>query len=96
MASLPPTDLFSSHRFSEVFCSWYSVKMPSDLAKKKAAKKKESAKARQRTKKPEDGVNGDAEKPENQQNEAAEVNGKKMVLKPVLTKATNIQCEHLV
>lgn len=74
--------------------------MPSDLAKKKAAKKKESAKARQRTKKPEDGVNGDAEKPENQQNEAAEVNGKKKhlkaVLKPVLTKATNIQCENLV
>ncbi|RAM39370.1 hypothetical protein DOZ52_29650, partial [Enterobacter hormaechei] len=33
------------------------------------------AKARQRTKKPEDGVNGDAEKPESQQNGAAEVNG---------------------
>ncbi|KAI2667665.1 ATP-binding cassette sub-family F member 2 [Labeo rohita] len=32
--------------------------MPSDLAKKKAAKKKEAAKARQRPKKPEDGVNG--------------------------------------
>lgn len=50
--------------------------MPSDLAKKKAAKKKEAAKARQRPKKPEDGVNGDAEKPEIQQNGAAEVNGK--------------------
>uniref|UniRef100_A0A9J7ZBS6 ATP-binding cassette, sub-family F (GCN20), member 2a n=1 Tax=Cyprinus carpio carpio TaxID=630221 RepID=A0A9J7ZBS6_CYPCA len=49
--------------------------MPSDLAKKKAAKKKEAAKARQRTKKPEDGVNGDAEKPETQQNGAAEDNG---------------------
>jgi len=51
--------------------------MPSDLAKKKAAKKKEAAKARQRTKKPEDGVDGDEEKPEGQQNGAAEVNGKK-------------------
>lgn len=66
--------------------------MPSDLAKKKAAKKKEAAKARQRTKKPEDGVNGDAEKPEIQQNGAAEVNGKashsKAVLRPVHIKKT--------
>lgn len=38
--------------------------MPSDLAKKKAAKKKEAAKARQRTKKP-DEVNGDPESQEN-------------------------------
>lgn len=60
--------------------------MPSDLAKKKAAKKKEAAKSRQRTKKPED---GDEEKPESQLNGAAEGNGKKYskaVLKPVHTK----------
>uniref|UniRef100_A0A3B4DAL7 ATP-binding cassette sub-family F member 2 n=1 Tax=Pygocentrus nattereri TaxID=42514 RepID=A0A3B4DAL7_PYGNA len=48
--------------------------MPSDLAKKKAAKKKEAAKARQRPKKAEE-VNGEAEKPESQENGAAEVNG---------------------
>ncbi|KAG7231191.1 hypothetical protein INR49_012022 [Caranx melampygus] len=47
--------------------------MPSDLAKKKAAKKKEAAKARQRTKKP-DEVNGDSEQPETQRN-GAESNG---------------------
>lgn len=48
--------------------------MPSDLAKKKAAKKKEAAKARQRTKKPEEtnGVNGESEKPESQENGAAD------------------------
>uniref|UniRef100_A0A3B4AK15 ATP-binding cassette sub-family F member 2 n=1 Tax=Periophthalmus magnuspinnatus TaxID=409849 RepID=A0A3B4AK15_9GOBI len=46
--------------------------MPSDLAKKKAAKKKEAAKARQRTKKPED-VNGESEQPEAQEN-GAEIN----------------------
>lgn len=51
-----------------------SVAMPSDLAKKKAAKKKEAAKARQRTKKPEEinGVNGEGEKPESQENGAAD------------------------
>lgn len=78
IASLPPTDLFLSlsQVFRGVLFLVFTVKMPSDLAKKKAAKKKEAAKARQRTKKPEDGVNGDAEKPEHQQNEAAEVNGK--------------------
>lgn len=47
--------------------------MPSDLAKKKAAKKKEAAKARQRTKKPEE-LNGEAEHPDTQQN-GAESNG---------------------
>lgn len=71
--------------------------MPSDLAKKKAAKKKEAAKARQRTKKPEDGVDGDEEKPEDQQNGAAEFNGKrshwKTVLRPVHTKI-NICCNN--
>lgn len=49
--------------------------MPSDLAKKKAAKKKEAAKARQRSKKP-DEVNGEAEHPDTQQN-GAESNGEK-------------------
>lgn len=48
--------------------------MPSDLAKKKAAKKKEAAKARQRPKKAEEG-NGEAEKPETQENGLSEVNG---------------------
>ncbi|KPP58175.1 ATP-binding cassette sub-family F member 2-like [Scleropages formosus] len=48
-----------------------SATMPSDLAKKKAAKKKEAAKARQRTKKP-DEVNGEAEKPECQENGTAD------------------------
>lgn len=50
--------------------------MPSDLAKKKAAKKKEAAKARQRTKKP-DELNEEgeqAEQPETQLN-GAESNG---------------------
>uniref|UniRef100_A0AAQ6ACS6 ATP-binding cassette sub-family F member 2 n=1 Tax=Amphiprion ocellaris TaxID=80972 RepID=A0AAQ6ACS6_AMPOC len=47
--------------------------MPSDLAKKKAAKKKEAAKARQRTKKP-DEVNEEGEQPEPQSN-GAESNG---------------------
>lgn len=47
--------------------------MPSDLAKKKAAKKKEAAKARQRTKKS-DEVNGEGEQEETQQN-GAESNG---------------------
>jgi len=41
--------------------------MPSDLAKKKAAKKKEAAKARQRSKK-HDEVNGDGELPDGQEN----------------------------
>uniref|UniRef100_A0A672I1X8 ATP-binding cassette sub-family F member 2 n=1 Tax=Salarias fasciatus TaxID=181472 RepID=A0A672I1X8_SALFA len=41
--------------------------MPSDLAKKKAAKKKEAAKARQRTKKT-DELNGEGEQPEAQTN----------------------------
>lgn len=51
----------------------FSVAMPSDLAKKKAAKKKEAAKARQRSKKPEEnGVNGEGEKPESQENGAAD------------------------
>lgn len=48
--------------------------MPSDLAKKKAAKKKEAAKARQRSKKPEE-VNGEAEYPDTQN--GAESNGEK-------------------
>ncbi|CAG5896167.1 unnamed protein product [Menidia menidia] len=50
--------------------------MPSDLAKKKAAKKKEAAKARQRTKKPEDlnEEGGEGEQPETQRN-GAESNG---------------------
>lgn len=48
--------------------------MPSDLAKKKAAKKKEAAKARQRTKKTDE--NGDGEQPETQSN-GAESNGKR-------------------
>ncbi|KAA0719331.1 ATP-binding cassette sub-family F member 2 [Triplophysa tibetana] len=51
--------------------------MPSDLAKKKAAKKKEAAKARQQkpgTKKG-DEVDGDGGKPEAQENGAADVNG---------------------
>lgn len=43
--------------------------MPSDLAKKKAAKKKEAAKARQRTKKA-DEVNEDSDQPETQTNGA--------------------------
>ncbi|XP_014882487.1 ATP-binding cassette sub-family F member 2-like [Poecilia latipinna] len=47
--------------------------MPSDLAKKKAAKKKEAAKARQRPKKSEE-VNGDGEQPEIQEN-GADSNG---------------------
>lgn len=49
--------------------------MPSDLAKKKAAKKKEAAKARQRTKKP-DELNGESEQPETQRN-GAESNGER-------------------
>ncbi|MFT7813805.1 ATP-binding cassette sub-family F member 2 [Arapaima gigas] len=48
-----------------------SETMPSDLAKKKAAKKKEAAKARQRTKKP-DEVNGEVEKSERQENGTAD------------------------
>lgn len=48
--------------------------MPSDLAKKKAAKKKEAAKARQRPKKAEE-VNGEGEKPEGQENYVSELNG---------------------
>lgn len=78
-ASLPPINLSVSlpQIFRSVLFLGFAAKMPSDLAKKKAAKKKEAAKARQRTKKPEDGVNGDAEKPESQQNGAAEVNGKR-------------------
>lgn len=48
-------------------------KMPSDLAKKKAAKKKEAAKARQRTKKT-DELNEDGDQPEAQTN-GAESNG---------------------
>lgn len=47
--------------------------MPSDLAKKKAAKKKEAAKARQRTKKA-DELNGEGDQPEAQTN-GAESNG---------------------
>ncbi|PWA18040.1 hypothetical protein CCH79_00004051 [Gambusia affinis] len=47
--------------------------MPSDLAKKKAAKKKEAAKARQRPKKSEE-VNGDGEQPEIEEN-GADSNG---------------------
>lgn len=47
--------------------------MPSDLAKKKAAKKKEAAKARQRTKKT-DELNGEGDQPEAQTN-GAESNG---------------------
>lgn len=47
--------------------------MPSDLAKKKAAKKKEAAKARQRTKKADEG-NEEGEQAETQQN-GAESNG---------------------
>lgn len=51
--------------------------MPSDLAKKKAAKKKEAAKARQRTKKP-DEVNGESEQPEQEtQRNGAESNGER-------------------
>lgn len=52
--------------------------MPSDLAKKKAAKKKEAAKARQRTKKPEElnGEAGEAEQAEPQQN-GADSNGER-------------------
>lgn len=55
-----------------------SSEMPSDLAKKKAAKKKEAAKVRQQkpgTKKG-DEVDGDGGKPEAQENGAADVNGK--------------------
>lgn len=48
--------------------------MPSDLAKKKAAKKKEAAKARQRTKRPDEEGNEDGEQPETQSN-GAESNG---------------------
>lgn len=48
--------------------------MPSDLAKKKAAKKKEAAKARQRTKKTEE-VNGESE--QEAQLNGAESNGEK-------------------
>lgn len=51
--------------------------MPSDLAKKKAAKKKEAAKGRQK-KKPEE-VNGEGEKPESQEN-GATANGKSVVI----------------
>lgn len=47
--------------------------MPSDLAKKKAAKKKEAAKARQRTKKTDDGTE-DAEQAETELN-GAQSNG---------------------
>lgn len=49
--------------------------MPSDLAKKKAAKKKEAAKARQRTKKS-DEVNEEGDQPEAQCN-GAESNGER-------------------
>ena len=49
--------------------------MPSDLAKKKAAKKKEAAKARQRTKKT-DELDGDGEQQEAQLN-GADSNGKR-------------------
>lgn len=49
--------------------------MPSDLAKKKAAKKKEAAKARQRTKKTDD-LNEDGEQQETQLN-GADSNGKR-------------------
>lgn len=49
--------------------------MPSDLAKKKAAKKKEAAKARQRSKKP-DELNGEAEQPDAPTN-GAESNGER-------------------
>lgn len=49
--------------------------MPSDLAKKKAAKKKEAAKARQRSKKP-DELNEEAEQPDAQCN-GAESNGER-------------------
>lgn len=49
--------------------------MPSDLAKKKAAKKKEAAKARQRTKKT-DELNEEGDQPEAQTN-GAESNGER-------------------
>lgn len=49
--------------------------MPSDLAKKKAAKKKEAAKARQRTKKA-DEINEEGEQAETQLN-GAQSNGKR-------------------
>lgn len=49
--------------------------MPSDLAKKKAAKKKEAAKARQRSKKP-DELNEEGEQAEPQQN-GADSNGER-------------------
>lgn len=49
--------------------------MPSDLAKKKAAKKKEAAKGRQRTKKPEEVKDGDQAEV---QSNGAESNGEKM------------------
>ena len=49
--------------------------MPSDLAKKKAVKKKEAAKARQRTKKP-DEMSEESEQTENQEN-GAETNGER-------------------
>uniref|UniRef100_A0A6Q2YHK2 ATP-binding cassette sub-family F member 2 n=1 Tax=Esox lucius TaxID=8010 RepID=A0A6Q2YHK2_ESOLU len=47
--------------------------MPSDLAKKKAQKKKEAAKSRQKTKKP--GEDGEGEKPEQGQENGADSNG---------------------
>lgn len=59
--------------------------MPSDLAKKKAAKKKEAAKARQRSKKP-DELNGEAEQLDAQSN-GAESNGEDCIVcwVPLLT-----------
>lgn len=65
------------------FYSCSTVTMPSDLAKKKAAKKKEAAKARQRPKKAEE-VNGEGEKPESQENGVSEFNGE--------SEALNTQC----
>lgn len=47
--------------------------MPSDLAKKKAQKKKEAAKSRQKAKKP--GEDGEGEKPDQGQQNGAESNG---------------------
>lgn len=58
--------------------------MPSDLAKKKAAKKKEAAKARQRPKKSEEvEVNGDCEQQECQENEADSNGERKIWIKSV-------------
>uniref|UniRef100_A0A8C8MDD6 ATP-binding cassette sub-family F member 2 n=1 Tax=Oncorhynchus tshawytscha TaxID=74940 RepID=A0A8C8MDD6_ONCTS len=63
----------------EFFPSRSSATMPSDLAKKKAQKKKEAAKSRQKAKKP--GEDGEGELPEQGQQNGAESNGVDMLTK---------------